>query len=126
MSLPSSVLILMSLARAGSIVSHCLSRRSLPGASIVGDEVGSVVVSRRVGLGAVDDEQPGCRELVVQLAAVDASVHHVDEELDDVTTVAGVVSDELGNVHWLALFANSSDVLVMMIGGVRGGVKGGD
>ena len=64
------------------------------GSSVVGDEVGSVVVS-------VDDEQPGCSEPMAQLAAVDASAHRFDEEGDDVSTVVGVVSDELWYVHWL-------------------------
>lgn len=57
--------------------------------SVVGDEVGSVVVS-------VYDEQSGCGEPVANHAAVDAVVHHVDEDAGDVSAVVGVVSDELG------------------------------
>lgn len=64
---------------------------------VVGDEVGSVVVS-------IDGEQPGSGEPVTEGAAFEIAVHDVDEEADDVSTVVGLVSDEGGYGHgWVAV-----------------------
>lgn len=86
-SLPSSVLLATNFRSSGSMVFSHVSLGSLVG-SVVGDEVGSVVV-------AVDDEQPGCREPEADGAAVDAVVQDVNEYAGDVGAVVGVVSDEL-------------------------------
>ena len=62
---------------------------------VVGYEVVRIFMSRHGGLGAVDDEQSGGCESVANLGAVDATVHHVDEDAGDVVAVAGVVFYEL-------------------------------
>lgn len=56
---------------------------------IVGDEVVGVLV-------AVDGEQPGSREPVSNLGAVESAVQHVDEDGGDVGNAVGFVSNELG------------------------------
>ena len=90
MTRPSSVLALMSVLSPGSMVSHIFSPRSFSDVigSVVGDEVGSVIVS-------IDGEEPCGRQPVTDLGAFEASFHHVDEDAGDVVPVVGVVSDEL-------------------------------
>ena len=67
--------------------------------------LGSVVVDEVVSVGlSIDGEQPGRGEPVTQSGAIDAVVHDVDEEADDVSSVVGVVFDNGGYGHGVVAY----------------------
>ena len=85
--------------------------------SVVGDEVGGVVVS-------IDGEQPGSGEPVAQGAAFEVAVHDVDEEPDDVASVVGVFSDDGGYGHGWVVVSNENICSGSEYRGKRGGGQG--